>query len=377
MKNHNQRRNLLLLLLLFVQAATLDAQTAISYAFVDSISRHIPDSLTHSTKTLGEHIDFRFNKDHDKLRAIYTWVTHNIQYDFEDTTEMIYDDELENYVQKTLITRKGKCQGFAELFHELCQISGLNSFVVSGLVKTDKEAILETHAWNAALDSSNWKLFDLTFGAGYEIDNAYIQEFDGTYCDINPSLLIETHYPFDPIWQLSDQPISFISFMDTIKHKNKPEQYFNFSDSIKHFLSLNQYEQLKSSKKRIFEFKNHTHNKHIEHWLKNVDQQIELLTYNEMITTYNQCRQDFNDASNDFIKWVNSSDINSLSSNTSEDSIAFLNQLNYKLTSSKTLLQNLAPNEENLVFNIILLKHEISRLLSRISECKNNIQNSF
>lgn len=96
-----------------------------------------------------------------------------------------------------------------------------------------------------------------------------------------------------------------------------------------------------------------------------------------MITKYNQCLKDFNDVSNDFEKIVNSLNINLLSLNTTEDSVAFLNQLYNKLASTRTILQNLAPNEEKLVFKIILLKHEISRLRSRISDYKNNVQNSL
>lgn len=376
----NMLRNQVIIFLIYLfllQSSSLFAQKENHNSFVDSIVSNIPDSLTYSTKSLAKYINSILINDKDRLRAYYTWITHNIEYDFEDHRELMNVDELGDYVHETLITRKGKCQGFAELFNELCQISGLKSFVVSGLVKADNEPNFETHAWNVALESSKWKLFDLTYGAGYEINNIYIHEFDETYFDINPSLLIETHYPFDPVWQLLEHPVNFIGFMDSNNHKIESQQYYNFCDSITHHMSLNQYEQLRSSKRRTLEFKTHANNKQIDHWLKNVEQQIKLLTYNEMITKYNQCLKDFNDVSNDFEKIVNSLNINLLSLNTTEDSVAFLNQLYNKLASTRTILQNLAPNEEKLVFKIILLKHEISRLRSRISDYKNNVQNSL
>ena len=123
----------------------------------------------------------------DKTRAIYSWITHNISYDYklfnkgqksiaiksknkaeyELKKQKIYDD----VVQKVLRKRKGICSGYSLLFKKMSDIAGINSLYVDGYVKTKmtqvgKLGVLD-HAWNAVIIDGEIFFLDLTWASGF------------------------------------------------------------------------------------------------------------------------------------------------------------------------------------------------------------------
>ncbi|MFZ7104357.1 MAG: transglutaminase-like domain-containing protein [Peptococcaceae bacterium] len=114
--------------------------------------------------------------DLEKARAIYEWVTANIQYDY-----VKYGKHLENNFDNqygavhTLLTKKGVCYDYAALTAALGRAVGLQVKVVEG------QGILGTfrgfHAWNEIYitPENRWINVDTTFGAAEEkeyFDNA-------------------------------------------------------------------------------------------------------------------------------------------------------------------------------------------------------------
>jgi transglutaminase/protease-like cytokinesis protein 3 len=49
---------------------------------------------------------------------------------------------------------------------------------------------------------------DPTWGAGHVQNNKYVRKLDDSYFKADPEKLIQTHHPYDPLWQFLYYPIS-------------------------------------------------------------------------------------------------------------------------------------------------------------------------
>lgn len=68
------------------------------------------------TEKLADDICEGCDADVEKIKAIYDWIIHNFEYDYEYDPMIQYFD-----LRKTLNTRKGVCFDFANLFAALCR----------------------------------------------------------------------------------------------------------------------------------------------------------------------------------------------------------------------------------------------------------------
>jgi hypothetical protein len=97
------------------------------------------------------------NTDEDKVKAIYEWITHNFEYDYECEPIIQYFN-----VRKTLNTRKGICYDFAHLFAALCRSQNIPCYVVDGTKIDDANY---HHTWNRVYFNDSWWNVDVTFDA--------------------------------------------------------------------------------------------------------------------------------------------------------------------------------------------------------------------
>ena len=133
------------------------------------------------TKTLklADEICTDCDTDEEKVKAIYNWVTHNFEYDYE------YDPAIQYFnVRKTLNIRKGVCYDFAHLFAALCRSQNIPCYAVDGDARNNPEY---HHTWNRVYFIGSWWNIDVTFDTvqkkkqgwlyGFrEIDNAFIED---------------------------------------------------------------------------------------------------------------------------------------------------------------------------------------------------------
>jgi hypothetical protein len=68
---------------------------------------------------------------------------------------------------------------------------------------------------------------------------------------VSPEVFIQTHMPYDPMWQLLNYPISHAEFNQGAITSIKNNIVFNFKDSIKQFNQLNELQQLEKTATRI------------------------------------------------------------------------------------------------------------------------------
>jgi len=164
-------------------------------------------------------INTHFTGDEDKIAAIFYWIAHTIRYDLPGSTNGQYDTQTSpEKVQSALTTQKGVCMHYAEVFKALAVACQIQVELVSGYTKQFGKISTQTHQWCAAKLNGKWELFDPTWGAGVVIENQYQDRFNTYYFRTNPTRLIESHYPFEYLWQLNANPLSPEQFK-----RNEPE----------------------------------------------------------------------------------------------------------------------------------------------------------
>lgn len=181
---------------------------------------------------------------------IYEWVGQHIEY--SGTTYNRSDNTTWQEAETVLDTRQAVCIGFARLFQALCERSGIRSFVVEGYTSGHAET---QHAWNVVFLSDRWYPLDITWDAD-RIKNG----LPCRYFLADPADFIHTHYPNDPLWQLTDHPVHFEAFRKKMYAK-APDTTFLYQDSIAHWLTLPENERLKASLQRSIAY--HPDNKRV------------------------------------------------------------------------------------------------------------------
>lgn len=179
-------------------------------------------SNINSIEELTKRIDYDFKTNLEKARAVYTWISLNIRYRLKDRylvempkTYWIFsgDDlkrqvkfENEKILRNTFQKKRGICNGYALLFHEICTQLNIKNELIYGYVKGSTNNIgniptNKNHVWNAVEINKEWILVDTTWGSGYTLnDRVWIQKLDTSYFNINKKKLRLTHYPSEVYW---------------------------------------------------------------------------------------------------------------------------------------------------------------------------------
>lgn len=270
-----------------------------SYTSMISDAPDIPLPETHTTDSIASFINKYYKTDIEKLRAAYSWVAANIRYDTDSMYAINADKAPETKINAALRRRKGVCENFAAVFNDIVNKCYIHSYEVTGYTKQMGAIDKTGHTWCAVFFNSKWYLCDPTWDAGFD---SYAK-----YFLIEPSAFIQSHMPFDPLWQLLDHIISHEEFYSgNISQKNK--SYFNFSDSVNVYLKMNEQQQLQSTLYRIRQAG--TPNELTRTRDTYINMKISILTQDKIMDLYNTAVRFFNNANdilNDFINYRNNS----------------------------------------------------------------------
>ena len=132
-----------------------------------------------STVELADEICDDCDTDEEKVKAIYEWMIHNFEYDYEYNPVIQYFN-----AHKTLSKRKGICYDFAHLFAALCRSQNIPCYVVDGDKRDNAQY---HHTWNRVYFDNSWWNIDVTFDiiqtknqdelySFRKIENAYMQD---------------------------------------------------------------------------------------------------------------------------------------------------------------------------------------------------------
>lgn len=175
------------------------------------------DSLAKQLAALG-------NTDRQKVRAIFRWITENIEYNVrpigrkKNTPALFYeepDDSSaplppldERVAAKVLYKGVAFCEGYSRLFKALCDHAGIKAEIIYGYARTNNNRRFGVnHTWNAVYLDSAWHLLDVTWASGVvSFANEYIRQYNDFYFLTPPEQFIRDHYPEDPQWTLLDNP---------------------------------------------------------------------------------------------------------------------------------------------------------------------------
>jgi hypothetical protein len=151
-------RVFVILVMLFLNASGVYSQ--------DNIQ---PVPANKKAERLAKRITSNLNSDKEKVIIIHKWITNHIKYDLKKYSA--YDFSRDD-ISKILKRKKAICVGYADLFNELCRLSGIESVGISGYIKNpyvdvNDKFYLDEHMWNAVKIDDTWKLVDATWDAGY------------------------------------------------------------------------------------------------------------------------------------------------------------------------------------------------------------------
>ena len=169
--------------------------------------------------------------DLQKVKAIFYWITSNIDYrtrastplrnrkkasltiDIEEPDDTAAIKPLDERVAENVLSdRVAVCDGYARLFKTLCSYSGVQAEVIHDYARTESTRRIQrfrpNHSWNAVLIDSVWQLLDVTWASGYISwhGNDFVRQLDEQYFLTRPEQFIREHYPDDLRWTLMDDP---------------------------------------------------------------------------------------------------------------------------------------------------------------------------
>ena len=182
--NNKSKDNLLTKIFVLVVFFVILSLLLSAYIFVykqDDVSLMNGQATLWDTKTvaLADEICADCDTDEEKVNAIYEWMIHNFEYDYECEPFIQYFN-----VRKTLSKRKGICYDFSHLFAALCRSQNIPCYVVDGDKRDNAQY---HHTWNRVYLDGSWWNMDVTFDIvqtkkheqlyGFrKIGNPYIQD---------------------------------------------------------------------------------------------------------------------------------------------------------------------------------------------------------
>lgn len=279
-----------LLLTFFCFFSTLSAQNNVT----GTTAAQLPVSLSkaQTSSEIAEYINAHYRSDDEKIMAIYSWLINNIKYDNDSLHYVILDEDNEERVTYALRRRKGVCENFAAIFNDLCTKCGIPSFAIAGFTKQGSSIEKQGHVWNAAFADNEWNLYDPTWDAAWE--GSYNATYK--YFKVSPSVFIQTHLPFDPLFEFLNYPINYKEFAAGAEISEKRNNYFNYLDSLQNYQKKDSVSKYLSEESRIKQMQWPASK--IETKLKTLRLQVEVLNQDNDADLYNAAVEDYNNAIN-------------------------------------------------------------------------------
>ncbi|RVT78452.1 hypothetical protein EOD40_04240 [Flavobacterium sufflavum] len=272
-----------------------------NYDLVDAKMDKMPAEYNQSMDEISQYIKSNFQTESDRIRAVFYWTANIISYDADNMFEVKFDESLQDRIARAFKAQKGNCFDYSNIFNQLATSVGIKSVVVNGYTKWNKVKVDNlSHSWNAARIDNKWYLFDATWGSGYVINGIFTRRLNNDHFKVDPELMINTHMPFDYLWQLREYPITNQEFMEGVYAGDDTKQKFDYANEIIRFESLPKLEQLLEVCQRIE--KGGMRNQHISQafvyaktaW-RNENEREKGKKYTEIIDQYNRANRQLND----------------------------------------------------------------------------------
>lgn len=326
---------------------------------VSSIMSKIPVQQTFSTTGIAEYVKQKFTGDSKNLQAIYIWVISNIKYDTDSANIINMGPDPEAKITAALRRRRGVCENYAAIFNDICLRCGLTSFVVDGYTKQNGFVDRVGHSWCAVYVDKSWLLCDPTWDEGTGNTKYFL---------VQPSAMIETHMPFDPMWQLLDHPVSHQQFYSGNFYTGKDQPVFNYADSISAYIKMDSLQRLRSTAFRIEQ--SGLYNNMVKNRRDFTKMNIEIIREDKDVDLYNSSVADLNTATtiyNNFVDYRNKQFTPAITDNAMQ---ALLDGIDSKLAAANKKLDEIAKTEATFTFSTDDVRDKINALTHRSKEQK-------
>jgi hypothetical protein len=352
-------RKWLFFLLLFCSGNFLKAQTFNDWS-VDNKVLNIPSSQTTSTTAIAEYVKQNFDSDSKRFRAIYIWVASSIQYTSDSANIINLGPDPEAKVTAALRRRKGVCENYAAIFNDICAKAGLTSFIVDGYTKQDGSIDKTGHSWCAVFIKDTWFLCDPTWDNGNGSNTRYFL--------VQPSEMIASHMPFDPMWQLLNYPVSHQQFYSGNIYQNKNQPFFNYADTIAAYIKSDSLQKFRSTAFRIE--LNGLENNLVKNRLTYNKMHIEIIREDKDVALYDSSVAGLNEATsvyNNFIQFRNKQFTPAIPDKALQ---ALLDGIDTKLSDAHKKLDEIAKTEATFKFSTDDLRARLNALAVKVKEQK-------
>ncbi|MFN7044917.1 MAG: transglutaminase domain-containing protein [Flavobacterium sp.] len=338
-------------------------QTPKVYSVLDGKTTKIPDSLTTTIKGISKYIQANFQSEEDKIRAVFYWTASNISY---DVTAMNapnnFGQSSNEKIELALKTRKGVCMHYAEVFNAIANNLGIKTYIVDGYTKQNGRIVNISHSWCASKIDGKWFLFDPTWGAGYVDGGRFFKKLNNSYFKVTPAKMINSHMPFDYMWEFLNTPISNFEFYNGII-SGKGKENFNFEKEIEKYDNLSEVDKLFESSERVE--KNGLINNLTKDYYFYKRNNFQVLIQNNNIAKYNSIIEDYNQAVNELNGFIYYRNIK-FKPLYSDENIAQMIQSPYdKLKKCNTDISNLGSIGKENSSEVYALKSQIGEALKQ------------
>lgn len=215
------------------------AQADEPFTFVDTQVMSMTGLNERDILQLTRQLTTPFEKPEEKVRAVFRWITANLEYD-TDIVKGLH--QRARTAQEVLTRKKDVCSGYAMLFKAMMDNLGIECAIINGHSKGYSYDIghlfdeRNSHAWNAVKINNQWYLIDATWGAGYIDGNRFVRSYNDYYFFTPPQELIHTHYPEERHWQLLDKKVTREEFENFVylkpayfKHHLQTSSHANYT----------------------------------------------------------------------------------------------------------------------------------------------------
>ncbi|XP_054653348.1 kyphoscoliosis peptidase [Dunckerocampus dactyliophorus] len=178
----------------------------------------LKEKRVHDVATIVQSITKVSRTELEKVRAIWVWLCHNIEY---DVSGFLGHSERMTSPEEVIATGRGVCCGYSSLCTDMCRLVGIECQEVAGHSKgigyrqgQSFKNVKSDHLWNAVLLGGQWFLMDACWGAGQVNmkQESFVKRFDDFYFLTDPEEFIESHFPDEEKWQLLESPITLEEF---------------------------------------------------------------------------------------------------------------------------------------------------------------------
>ena len=222
---------------------------AIDFTKADSIAEVYKNENLYNLPILSYKLTSKLNTDVEKFRAIYTWVSTNIESDYgyfikhKKKLRKFKNDSIgfvswnktfqPKVFNKLLKEQKTVCTGYAYLIQQLADFATINCKIINGYGRTVNSNIGDVpqanHSWNAVELNNKWYLCDATWSSGSFLisgsNSLFIKNYNDGYFLTDPKMFSTNHFPLYTNWFLFKNPPDLDTFANAPLVYNKAFQH--------------------------------------------------------------------------------------------------------------------------------------------------------